>query len=110
MMTFFAVPFASISFLPLSLSRYYRAQPYRQVSDHHATDHVHEAQPSRTIPHQRERFPLEARKRRVASQKSDHQQQAPVGMRIQTLRQHRHNKSDQKRSADIYNARAEREP
>src|SRR5579864_8519278 len=109
MVTFLAGPLDSIwlPFLPPA-RRKQRTQPYAEIADEHAARHVQHTHPPCAVADRLVRLVLEARERGVSAGNPNHQEQPPVGVRIETLSKESHEDANQERPRHIDDECAQR--
>src|ERR1022692_5216620 len=105
--TFLAGPLVSMALPPTSQNR---AQPYAEIPQHHAAPHIQQTQPTLAVADCLVSLVFEARERCVSAENPHYQEQSPVGMRLESLGQERHQDSDEKCARYIDDERAQRKP
>lgn len=85
------------------------SEPRRDKSGDHTRTTVQKGDPRRTVPGGKQHLPLKAGECRVATEKSDNEQEPVVGMRRKSLRQYGHEQANDETARYIDNERGERE-
>src|SRR6266849_835313 len=81
--------------------RQQHAEPYRQISQRHAGHDVDQPDPWTASADGAVSFVFESGKCGVTTEKADHQQQSPVGVRLEALREQSHQQADEKRTRNV---------